>query len=197
MVFFNPLFDRLQSWLAGWKTKFLSLGGRLQLIRSSVNSYLTYWFGSMAIPEGIIKKICSFTAKFFYHSGEEKKLYTISWACTTLPKDKGGISLLSVSFVNVVCKLKMTWRICTGNSLLAKWCRSKYISIWNPNTYKSSSLWKTLKLVAHRFKDKFSYQIGGGQDTSLIYDPWCGNTLLFNSLGPNGMSHELFKFCQS
>lgn len=179
LVYFNSLFDKLHFWLAGWKSKLLSLGGRLQLIRSSINSYLSYWFRSMAIPDGIIRRICSFTAIFFFHSGEVKKLHTISWERITLPKEKGGIGLLSASSLNLISKLKLVWKICIGNTQFAKWCKAKYSSLWKPNSPKASPLWKALKNIAVRFREKFIFKIGSGQLTSLLFDPWChGNSVL-------------------
>lgn len=186
IAFFNPLFDKLQKWLAGWKSKFLSLGGRLQLLRSSVNNYLTYWFRFMAIPKGILKRICSFTAKFFYHSGEGNKLHTISWAQTTLPKEKGGIGLLSASTLNDLCKIKVLWKLSQGESFFAKWCKSKYLSVWNNMPQRYSPLWKGIKEIAHRFQHKISYSIGDGRSFSLFHDPWCNGSSLFSIMGNKG-----------
>lgn len=42
LINFNDLLDKLASWLKGWKSKLLSVGGRLKLLRAFVNGMLTY-----------------------------------------------------------------------------------------------------------------------------------------------------------
>lgn len=105
-IHFNTLFDKLSVRLAGWKSKLLSLGDCLLLLKSSVNGYLAIWFRAVHIPKSIIKKINSLTAKFFEHVGETNKLHIISWAKTTLLKVKRGNGLLSATTLNTICKLK-------------------------------------------------------------------------------------------
>lgn len=41
-IHFNGLWDKIYAWLSGWKSKLLSLGGRFQLTRSSINGDLCY-----------------------------------------------------------------------------------------------------------------------------------------------------------
>lgn len=42
---FSPLLDEIFKWFVGWKSKFLYFGGKLKLIRSTINNYLSYWLG--------------------------------------------------------------------------------------------------------------------------------------------------------
>lgn len=122
LIHFNDLFYKLTRWLEGWKSKYLSLGGRLQLLHSSINNLLSFWFGSVFIPKGIIKKLTSLTAKIFYHIGDGKKLYLTSWSQNAFPRSKGGISLNYVSTLNSICKIKSIWKVLLQSS--------KYGSFW-------------------------------------------------------------------
>lgn len=129
VIHFSALLDKLYNWLAGWKSKWLSYGGRFQLIRSSINNYLTYWLRAMTIPKCVLKRISSLIAKFFYHGESVKKLHPISWYKTMLPKDKGGTGLVSATTLNILCKIKVVWRLLKKPSLLADWYKYKYGSI--------------------------------------------------------------------
>lgn len=73
VVHFSPLLDKIFGWLAGWKSKFLSLGGILQLIHSSINGFLSYLLWAIAIMKGILNKDFALVAKFFFHRNDQNK----------------------------------------------------------------------------------------------------------------------------
>lgn len=127
---FVGLFDKLFHWLSGWKSKLLSLGGRFQLIRSSIHSYLSYWFRSVVFPKGILKRLNSLVARFFYHGSDTKKMHTISWHKTTLPRAFGGTGLSSIHTLYHICKSKLFLKVIKPGSLLGNWCKARYTSIW-------------------------------------------------------------------
>lgn len=106
-IYYTALVTKIGNWLNGWSSKLLSSGGRMQMIRSSINGLLVYWCRAIHIPKGIIKKINSLTARFFYHAGESGKTFMISWQNTTLPKIKGGIGLHNLSNLYTISKLKI------------------------------------------------------------------------------------------
>lgn len=105
--YFNLLLDRIYKWLAGWKSKHFSLGGRLQLIRSTMNAYLSYWLRGLALLKCIIKKILSLEAKFFFYGNDENKIHMIAWDKTALPCSKGGVGILSINHLNAISKIKI------------------------------------------------------------------------------------------
>lgn len=111
----------------------------------------------------------------------------ISWNRTTLPKEKGGLLLCSVSSLNATFKAKMAWRLMNSSSPLASWIKAKYGSYWKNNTSPSSNFWKALSLSFGKFRDKLCYKVGNGADFSLIYDPWCNGDSLWNKIGANCM----------
>lgn len=127
---FSLLLDRIYAWLASWKSKFLSYEGRLQLMRSSINSLLVYWLRAIAIPKCILKKINSLTTNFFFNGNDQNKIHMIAWNNTTLPTSKGGIGLLNVHDFNTIFKIKKIWKSLKQSSLFIKWCSMKHISLW-------------------------------------------------------------------
>lgn len=82
------------------------MGGRLQLIRSTINDYLSYWLRAIAIPKGILNKITALTAKFFFHGNDQNKIHMIAWEKAALPASKGGMSLLFINQLNILSKAK-------------------------------------------------------------------------------------------
>ena len=48
----NPIIEKMEKWLAGWKRLYLSKGGRLILLKSTLSSFPTYFLSLFTIPSG-------------------------------------------------------------------------------------------------------------------------------------------------
>jgi hypothetical protein len=64
-VFWEPVVARLKNRLSGWKSRFLSFGGRLVLLKSVLTSLPVYALSFFKAPAGIISSIESIFIKFF------------------------------------------------------------------------------------------------------------------------------------
>ena len=65
LKFWQPLIDRIKSRLSGWKSRNLSLGGRLVLLKSVLSSLPVYFLSFFKAPAGIISSIESLFNCFF------------------------------------------------------------------------------------------------------------------------------------
>jgi hypothetical protein len=63
LVFWDPVVARLKSRLSGWKSRFLSFGGRLVLLKSVLTSLPVYALSFFKAPSGIISSIESLLIK--------------------------------------------------------------------------------------------------------------------------------------
>ena len=79
--------ERFQKRLSGWRSKMLSVGGRLNSVLSSLPMFMMSFF---EIPRGILKKMDYFRSRFFWQSDEHKKKYRLT-KCEVVcaPKDQG------------------------------------------------------------------------------------------------------------
>jgi len=59
------MIDRVTSTLSDWKSKFLSLGGHLTLLKSVLSSLLVYFISFFKAPTGIISSLKSLFKRFF------------------------------------------------------------------------------------------------------------------------------------
>jgi len=66
LKFWQPLIDRIKSRLSGWKSKNLSLGGRLVLLKFVLSSLPVYFLSFFKAPAGIISSIESIFNCFFF-----------------------------------------------------------------------------------------------------------------------------------
>jgi len=79
LMFWEPIIDRIKARLLGWKSKHLSLGGRLVLLKSVLSSLPVYALSFFKAPTGIISSIESIFNCFFLGGRESEDHKKISW----------------------------------------------------------------------------------------------------------------------
>jgi hypothetical protein len=65
LSFWEPIINRIRSRLSGWKSKHLSLGGRLVLLKYVLSSLPVYALSFFKAPSGIVSSIDSILRRFF------------------------------------------------------------------------------------------------------------------------------------
>lgn len=61
----DHIIKRIQEWLIVWKFKLLSKAGRVQLIKSALNSLPIYYLSIFKFPESVAQRISSLPSSFF------------------------------------------------------------------------------------------------------------------------------------
>lgn len=110
------------------KGDFLSMAGCLTLINSVISGALNHssmiykWLGSL------LKEIEA-AMRNFLGTGNifDKKLISVAWAKTYVPKIEGGLGIRSLQAINSGFITKMAWRMMTQNSIVANFFRGKYL----------------------------------------------------------------------
>jgi hypothetical protein len=78
----NFLINKIEKKITLWKEKLLSLGGRLTLIKSVLNTIPIYWMSNYRLPVHVRKRIEQLCRKFLWFGGSSvrKKGYNlVSW----------------------------------------------------------------------------------------------------------------------
>lgn len=90
--YWETLINKIQTKLAGWKSKILSYVGRLNLIKHTLLSILVYSTLVFKIPASIANKIDS---REFLWSGEDgkKKYALVAWKIVCRCKKEGGLGI--------------------------------------------------------------------------------------------------------
>ena len=57
--------ERFEEKLSGWKSKLLTVGGRLVLINSVLSGLPMFMMSFFEVPKGVLKKIDYFRSRFF------------------------------------------------------------------------------------------------------------------------------------
>jgi hypothetical protein len=70
--------ERFQKKLNCWRSKLLSVGGRLVLLNSVLSSLPMFILSFFELPKGVLKKLDYFRSWFFWQSDEHKKKYRLT-----------------------------------------------------------------------------------------------------------------------
>ena len=103
-------------------TYFLSKGGRLTLLRSTLSSFPTYFLSLFTIPKVVAARMESIQRNFLWGSSEGSfKYLLVAWEKVCLPVELGGLGIRSVASFNQVLLGKWLWRY--GHEVTHLWWR--------------------------------------------------------------------------
>ena len=76
----NPILKRVEKKLAGWKRLYLSKGGRLTLLKSTLSSLPTYYLSLFTIPQHIANRLERIQWNFLWGNSNEVFRYPlVAW----------------------------------------------------------------------------------------------------------------------
>ncbi|KAK1277454.1 hypothetical protein QJS04_geneDACA016871 [Acorus gramineus] len=183
-VDWNPLVDKLERRLEGWKGKILRIGGRLVLLQA-VLSYLPVFFLSIfKVPEGILQKLEGIRCRFYSSGthGDSRKSHMVCWDLVCCMKRMGGAGVLNLGDFNKALLSK--WRWMSNRDLL--WCRLLEVRFrcGDPRNHfpvvspRISFTWRNILSYTEGFMDAIFWRVGDGCSTSFWHDVWLGDCAL-------------------
>ena len=95
------IIEKTERRLAGWKRMYLSKGGRLTLIKSTLSNLATYYLSLFPIPKGVALRLEKIQRDFLWGGlGEEFKFHLVNWKqlCTTIRS--GGLGIRNLVLFN-------------------------------------------------------------------------------------------------
>jgi hypothetical protein len=90
----NPILEKMERRLAGWKRSYLSKGGGLTLIKSTLSSLPTYFLSLFVVPSSVAHRIEKLQRDFLWGSiGDEFKYHFVNWCTICAPIQHGGLGI--------------------------------------------------------------------------------------------------------
>ena len=76
----DPVISRVEKRLSGWKSSYLSKGGRLTLIKSVLSNIPTYFLSLFPLPVSVANRLEAIQRKFLWGSyGSDFKFHLVNW----------------------------------------------------------------------------------------------------------------------
>uniref|UniRef100_A0A2N9H3D8 Reverse transcriptase domain-containing protein n=1 Tax=Fagus sylvatica TaxID=28930 RepID=A0A2N9H3D8_FAGSY len=153
----NPIIEKLERRLSGWQKLYLSKGGRLTLLKSTLSSLPTYFLSLFTIPISVMRRIEKMQRDFLWGGlGDEVKHHLVSWDKVCAPKEVGGLGVRSL--------------VLTNKALQGKW-------LWSRGPH-GCGLWKGIMSGWDDYFQHVEFVVGQGTRISFWKDKWCGDTSL-------------------
>uniref|UniRef100_A0A2N9GR88 Reverse transcriptase domain-containing protein n=1 Tax=Fagus sylvatica TaxID=28930 RepID=A0A2N9GR88_FAGSY len=182
----NPVLERVEKRLASWKRLYLSKGGKLTLIKSTLSSIPTYFLSLFPIPAMVANRLEKLQRDFLWCGMDEKpKFHLVKWSQICVPLRFGGLAVRDIRCFNKALLGKWLWRY--GMDREAMWrsvVEAKYGSVWGgwcSNSGKGPhgvSVWKFIRQGWDSFYSHCSFLVGDGQRVKFWHDCWCGEMAL-------------------
>uniref|UniRef100_A0A2N9EQD7 Reverse transcriptase domain-containing protein n=1 Tax=Fagus sylvatica TaxID=28930 RepID=A0A2N9EQD7_FAGSY len=177
----NTILEKIERRLAGWKKLYLSKGGRLTLLKSTLSSLPTYYLSLFTIPVSVAKRIECLQRNFLWGGmGEDHKYHLVSWDVVCSPVANGGLGIRWLIHCNRALLGSWLWRFGTEEShlwrrvLIAKYgleCGG-WITI-RPRGAHGCSLWRSIMMGWDSFSSHTSFKVGLGDRVRFWHDCWC------------------------
>lgn len=182
----RPMIDRLRDRLAIWKRKYLTKGGRMVLIKSTLESIPVYLCSLFTIPLSIVKEVDRIARNFLWGTTSKKKKFClVSWKKICLPFERGGLGFRKLKEVNTALLMKWLWLLAEGgNKIWIKIIKEKYGMEENRWVAKDSKtpfgcgVWRGVLRVKNFFMANVRFQLGDGRRISFWHDNWTGSRSL-------------------
>jgi hypothetical protein len=179
----NPIIEKMERCLAGWKRIYLSKGGRLTLIRSTLSNLPTYFLSLFPIPADVAARIEKIQRNFLWGTTEEvAKIHLVKWDMVCSPYSHGGLAIKNIRRFNEALLGKWLWRF--GVERVAFWRKIimvKYGSVeggWVskvPSGPHGVGLWKFIRSRWASFSKFVAFEVGDGSLIRFWDDVWCAD----------------------
>ena len=170
----NPILEKIERKLAGWKRMYLSKGGRLTLIKSTLSSLPTYFLSLFSIPTHVANKIERLQRDFLWG---DSKTHLVGWDKVCAPLENGGLGVRKLTTFNKALLGKWLWRFGIEETRL--WRRVvalKFGEEWGGWTSKlgrgahGCGLWRSIRMGWEDFRKNIRFVVGAGDRVKLWTD---------------------------
>ncbi|WKA12713.1 hypothetical protein VitviT2T_030072 [Vitis vinifera] len=172
--------------LALWKRQYLSKGGRITLIKSTLASMPLYQLSLFRMPKGVARRLEKLQRDFLWGGGSTgRKAHLVSWEKVCVSKEKERLGLRKIVQLNKALLGKWVWRFARAKDemwkrvLVAKYEQEEFG--WRTKKTNGAfgvGLWKEIMKEAYWCWNNMTLKVGKGTKIRFWKDTWCGDVEL-------------------
>jgi len=170
---YQPLLTSFDRYLAGWKARLLSSGGRLVLVNAVLGSLPIYYMSSILLPK-TVRDMLDAKRRAFFWTGEEKcsgASCLVSWDRVCLSRGAGGLGVKNLEDANHCLLMKFVHKLHSPATL--PW-QCWFHSHSGPGLLATSDsyLAKLVLAVLPLYRTLTKVTLGDGASVSFWHDRW-------------------------
>jgi len=189
------LVRKFEKMISNWSLRWLSLGGRVTLVKVALESILVYWLSLDKIPKSILNIIRRRMFSFMWTEKKEKEdIHLISWDKIDKPKKLVWWGINNIYTFGKALAAKKLWRCLMVPQLwheviVNKYLKKKFVAAWLGQGSKKwtggSNIWRALTSSLNILNEWLVWKPGDGRDVKIGFDPMVGshNLISINSQG--------------
>ncbi|RVW15066.1 putative ribonuclease H protein [Vitis vinifera] len=173
--------ERFRKKLAMWKRQYISKGGRITLVRSTLSNLPIYFMSIFQMPRAVRIRLEKIQKDFLWGGGAlVQKPHLVNWSIVCLDKRSGGLGVKSLGAFNRALLGKWVWRFENERKVL--WnqvIRGKYGEErggWRSCESREAygfGLWKAISKMGHQVNSFVGFVVGDGEKVKFWKDKWC------------------------
>ncbi|XP_059064784.1 uncharacterized protein LOC131856859 [Cryptomeria japonica] len=175
------LLDGCKAKMEGWKSKWLTLVGRILILKSVISAMPIFSMACFKLPGTIIKNIQQKMRKFLWNNKQDQdKIPLMAWDRVCKPKGGGGAGLRDWKLINEAMGAKLVWHMYSESKqrwvrilqakYLANGDRERILTVENPS--RGSALWNFLVNCRSLVTNQLTWRIGDDHKASFWQDSW-------------------------
>ncbi|CAN1356356.1 Putative ribonuclease H protein At1g65750 [Linum perenne] len=175
----DPVIVSMEKRVQSWKTRFLSFGGRIALLKSVLSGLPVYYMSLFKAPMKVVKKLESIQSRFMWAGDLQKgKVHWVAWDMVKTSKRLGGLGIHDLQILNNSLLCKWAWRFAVERVgwwriLLTSKCgvgRSEWQAGWNLGS-TGCSIWRWIVPSSSLFW-RYGFIDPGGGMCDFWFDLW-------------------------
>jgi hypothetical protein len=124
----NWMLQKFERKIGNWCYRWLTLGGRLTLLKSVLESQPVYWMSLEIIPITVLNNLRKIMFNFLWKGNSDSKSFHLcKWERLTIPKCYGGWGLRNLIDFNKALAAHTLWRVLKNEGIWHNIIVDKYL----------------------------------------------------------------------
>ena len=183
----QPVFEKVETRLGGWRARLLSRGGRLVLLKSVLAAIPIYYLSIFRIPAGVRRRLEKTMRTFFWRGSRPKESRgwaLVAWTTVCQPVSQGGLGIRNLQHTNMalltkwVCQMMQPSRDLVSVVLRDWYEHSLDWERWQTLRSGDSAFMASVRTCFPQVQRFLCPQLGEGKTFRFWEDNWSGHDRL-------------------